>query len=159
GWDRKRGVRAHMFLGMNYRMTELQGAVALAQLSKLPSLIGARRASADALNRQLREIPGILPVPDQAGVVSSWWMYPFNSDEQRLGIHIDRFAEALRVEGVPIRREYLPEPIFEYDILKYQRTYGESRYPFSEYPYVAPDVTDFPGLREFGQRLLFMGWS
>ena len=35
---------AHLFLGMNYRMTELQGAVALAQLGRLPGMIQARRA-------------------------------------------------------------------------------------------------------------------
>ena len=39
GWDRERGARAHLFLGMNYRMTELQGAVALAQLRRLPRMI------------------------------------------------------------------------------------------------------------------------
>ncbi len=159
GWDRKRGVRAHLFLGMNYRMTELQGAVALAQLGKLPRLIGARRVSADALTRQLREIPGVVPPPERDGVSPSWWMYPFGIDEDRLGVDIDRFAEALMVEGVFIRRQYLPEPIFEYDVLKHQRTYGDSRYPFSAFPYEPPDANDFPGLREFGQRLLFMGWS
>ena len=39
GWDRAGGIRAYPFLGMNYRMTELQAAVALAQLRKLPRSI------------------------------------------------------------------------------------------------------------------------
>ena len=37
GWPRGiPGLRGHLFLGMNYRMTELQGAVGLAQERKLP---------------------------------------------------------------------------------------------------------------------------
>jgi dTDP-4-amino-4,6-dideoxygalactose transaminase len=159
GWDRKRGVRAHLFLGMNYRMTELQGAVALAQLRKLPCLIEARRAMADRLTGQLRAITGLVPPPTEPGTLPSWWMYPFGIDEGVLGISVDRFAEILLVEGVKVRRQYLPVPISEYDVLKHQRTYGDSRYPFSAFPYRPPHVDDFPGLREFGQRSLFMGWS
>jgi len=159
GWDRKRGLRAHRFLGMNYRMTELQGAVALAQLRKLPRLIEARRAMADRLTERLRAITGLVPLLKSPAVLPSWWMYAFGIDENLLGMSIDRFAEALLVEGVKVQRQYLPEPIFEYEVLQQQRTYGDSRYPFSAFPYEPPHVDDFPGLREFGQRLLFMNWS
>jgi dTDP-4-amino-4,6-dideoxygalactose transaminase/predicted dehydrogenase len=159
GWDRSRGVRAHLFLGMNYRMTELQGAVALGQLRRLPGLIDARRRAAADLTRRLREVPGLIPAPEQSGIDPSWWMYPFAIDEDRVGVTSDEFAEALLVEGVRVRRQYLPEPIFEYDVLKYQRTYGNSRFPFSSFPYEPPGAADFPGLQEFGRRLLFLQWS
>jgi dTDP-4-amino-4,6-dideoxygalactose transaminase/predicted dehydrogenase len=159
GWDRKQGVRAHLFLGMNYRMTELQAAVALAQLRRLPGLVRARRAAAERLTRLLLEIPGIVPPAVPEGTNPSWWMYPFGIQEDRVGVDADRFAEALTVEGVKVRRRYLPEPIFEYEMLKHQRTYGDSRYPFSAFPYEPPDLSDFPGLQEFGRRLLFMAWS
>jgi dTDP-4-amino-4,6-dideoxygalactose transaminase/predicted dehydrogenase len=159
GWDRKRGVRAHLFLGMNYRMTELQGAVALAQLRKLPRLIEARRAMADRLTERLRAITGVVPPPEKPGVVPSWWMYPFSIDESLVGMPIDQLAEALVVEGVRVRRQYLPEPLFEYDVLKHQRTYGDSRYPYSAFAYQPPDGRDFPGLADFGKRLLFLSWS
>jgi dTDP-4-amino-4,6-dideoxygalactose transaminase/predicted dehydrogenase len=159
GWDRERGVRAHLFLGMNYRMTELQGAVALAQLRKLPRLIAARRAMAVRLTERLRAINGMVPPPHEPGVLPSWWMYPFSIDESLMGMRIDLFAETLLVEGVRVRRQYLPDPIFENDVLKHQQTYGESRYPFSAFPYQPPQVDEFPGFRDFGQRLLLMFWS
>jgi dTDP-4-amino-4,6-dideoxygalactose transaminase len=159
GWDRKRGVRAHLFLGMNYRMTELQGAVALAQFRKLPSLVRARRSGAERLTGQLLNIPGIVPPPTRPGISPAWWMYAFRVDEDLLRVSPDMFAQALLVEGVKVRREYLPEPIFEYDVLKHQRTYGESRYPFSSFPYAPPHPVDFPGLQEFSRRLLLMSWS
>jgi dTDP-4-amino-4,6-dideoxygalactose transaminase/predicted dehydrogenase len=159
GWDRQRGIRAHLFLGMNYRMTELQGAVALAQLRRLPGMIRARRATAGRLTQLLREIPGVLPPPESEGVLPSWWMYAFRIAEEAMGVSPDAFAEALAVEGVPLRRTYLPAPIFEFDVIKYQRTYGRSRYPFGAYPYEPPDPGDFPGYQEFTRQLLFLGWS
>jgi dTDP-4-amino-4,6-dideoxygalactose transaminase/predicted dehydrogenase len=159
GWDRKQGARAHKFLGMNYRMTELQGAVALAQLGKLAHLVRSRREGAGRLSRQLRELPGIIPPAQTAGVNPSWWMYAFRIDEDRLRIGSDAFADALLVEGVQVSRQYLPEPIFHYEVLKCQRTYGDSRYPFSAYPYQEPALADFPGLREFNRRLLLLPWS
>jgi perosamine synthetase len=159
GWDRKRGARAHLFLGMNYRMTELQGAVALAQLHRLPGMIRARRAMADRLTRHLQRVPGVLPPPEHEGVLPSWWMYAFRIAEDVLGVSPDAFAEAVMTEGVPLRRTYLPAPIFEFDVLKDQRTYGQSRYPFGAYPYEQAELVDFPGYQKFTQRLLFLGWS
>jgi hypothetical protein len=86
-------------------------------------------------------------------------MYPFSIDESLLGMPIGQFAETLLVEGVKVQRQYLLEPIFEYDMLKYQRTYGDSRYPFSAFAYQPPHVDDFPGFHDFRQRLLLMFWS
>jgi dTDP-4-amino-4,6-dideoxygalactose transaminase/predicted dehydrogenase len=159
GWDRQRGARAHLFLGMNYRMTELQGAVALAQVRRLPGMTRARRAMADRLTGLLRDVPGVLPPPEVEGVVPSWWMYAFRTSQEALGLSPDAFAELMTAEGVPLRRSYLPVPLFEYDVIKHQRTYGRSGYPFTAFPYKAPDPEDFPGYREFVQQLLFMPWS
>lgn len=159
GWDRKRGVRAHLFLGMNYRMTELQGAVCRAQIRRLPALIANRRRMAEDLSKRIREIRGLVPPPSEEGVNPSWWMYPFGIDEELMGLDSESFAGALCVEGVKVRRSYLPVPIFEYDVLKHHRTYGDSGYPFSEYPHKTPQVEDYPGLKEFGRRLLFINWS
>lgn len=159
GWDRNRGVRAHLFLGMNYRMTELQGAVALAQIRRLPGMIQTRRSMADRLTRLLHEVPGVLPPPEQEGVIPSWWIYSFRMIADTLGVGPDAFANALMAEGVQVRRVYLPAPIFEFDVIKHQHTYGTSRYPFSAFPYEAPDRADFPGFEEFTRQLLFFSWS
>jgi hypothetical protein len=59
GWNRRSGLRTHLFLGMNYRMTELQAAVARAQLRKLPALIARRQATASMLSDRLRGIRAV----------------------------------------------------------------------------------------------------
>ncbi len=54
--------------GFNYRMMELQGAVGLAQLRKLPKVVAAQRANRDRLWAAIRDLPGITPraVPEGA---------------------------------------------------------------------------------------------
>jgi perosamine synthetase len=159
GWDRKHGLRAHLFLGLNYRMTELQGAVARAQVRKLPKLVQARRASAAALTGMLRQIPGVVPPSEPAGTASAWWTYPFAIDEDALDCSTADFGDALRVEGVRVRHEYIPTPVFEYEVLRNHRTYGHSGYPYTAFPYEEPRSEQFPGLQAFSQRLLYMSWS
>lgn len=162
GWMRSRAGRAgrnHFFLGMNYRMTELQGAVALAQAQRLPGFIATRRARADELTRQLEKVPGVIPPADPSGVVPSWWIYSFTIDEARLGVSVDEFNDALTVEGLNVGAHYLPKPLFEYDVLKVPRTYGTSGYPFSAYPHETWRIEDFPGFTEFNRRMMLLFWS
>ncbi len=62
GWPRGiPGLRGHLFLGMNYRMTELQGAVGLAQARKLPGMVAQRRRTAGSLRELVAAIPGLIP--------------------------------------------------------------------------------------------------
>jgi dTDP-4-amino-4,6-dideoxygalactose transaminase/predicted dehydrogenase len=159
GWDRPLGDRTYRFLGMNYRMTELQGAVALAQLRRLPGLVRARQDAADGLTRQLREIRGIQVPPQRDGVCPSWWFYTFGIDEDLLGVRLEDFCNALQVEGVVVRLGFMPVTLLTCGFLKNEQpTYGESRYPFSAYPYESPDERDFTGCREFSRRAAIF-WS
>jgi len=52
---------AYDVLGFNYRMTDLQGALGVAQMSKLPQILEARRAAAARYDNLLEEVPEILP--------------------------------------------------------------------------------------------------
>lgn len=160
GWNRKQGLRTHLFLGMNYRMTELQGAVARAQLRRLPGLIAQRQETASLLTvRLLKNAPLIRTRVLEEGTRPAWWMYPFTIDQAASGIDIEEFRAELTAEGIRVAREYVPWAVFNYTVLKDQRTYGESRYPFSATNYVPPVMEDFPGFLEFKRNLLYMGWS
>ena len=158
GRSRKAG-RVHQFLGANYRMTELQGAVARAQFAKGPGLIAARRNAASALSARLRQLAGVIVPQDAPGTNPSWWLYNFLIDERRVGVSADTFCDALNVEGVPAMRQYLARPLFEEDVIAKRNTFGSSGYPFSATDYVTPDIKDFPGLREFFQRQIILMWN
>jgi len=160
GWNRRQGLRTHLFFGMNYRMTELQGAVARAQLRKLPVLVERRQTAAALLTERLRQLGSVvIPRTIEEGTRPSWWTYPFTIDQISSGINIAEFYEELIAEGMHVAHDYVPEAVFSYPVLKDQNTYGQSRYPFSAVSYVPPTINDFPGLLEFKRNLLYMGWS
>jgi 8-amino-3,8-dideoxy-alpha-D-manno-octulosonate transaminase len=63
-----RGLESRQFIGLNYRMTELQGAIGLAQLAKLDSMIVEQRKNKAAIRSALEEVDGVtfrtIPDPD-----------------------------------------------------------------------------------------------
>ncbi|TDC53151.1 DegT/DnrJ/EryC1/StrS family aminotransferase [Jiangella ureilytica] len=64
-------------VGFNYRMTDLQAAMGLVQLGRLPEAIARRRALADVYAKQIADIPGLRPVADPAwgtGNFQSYWV-------------------------------------------------------------------------------------
>jgi 8-amino-3,8-dideoxy-alpha-D-manno-octulosonate transaminase len=86
-----------LFCGVNYRMSELTGAVMLAQLGKLETLLGLMRRNQETVLRQIESVPGIKlrPVNDPEGDTAICLM--FYLDDQH---KVQKFVEALRAEGI-----------------------------------------------------------
>lgn len=159
GWRRGQDKTGHLRLGMNYRMTELQAAVAVAQLGRLPELVECRRRTADDLTRQLSDVPCIVLPPHDHHIRSSWWKFLFRFMETPGGMQANDFFDAVRLEGVRLKRSYLERPIFEEPVLKVPNTYGHSGYPFSATQYRPPQLEEFPGFLEFNSSWFQIGWS
>jgi len=89
-------------LGANYRMTEWQCGVLLAQLDRLPAQIEHKSRQAERLRAGLREIPGITVLARERRVTREViYLFLFQVEEARLGISRNRFLRALRAEGIP----------------------------------------------------------
>lgn len=150
-------------IGINYRMNEVTGAVALAQCRKLPSILERRRASADHLIRLLEQIEGINPpymYPKTTG--HSWWRFPFTIDEDLLGVDRPTFARAIAAEGMPFSTGYGGgTPMVATPCIANHVAYGDSEFPW-EPPYGRDpqyDVNDYPGAL-WGQESIFTtGWT
>lgn len=127
GWPRDTG-RHHVTMGLNYRMTELAGAVARAQLAKLPDVLAARRAHAADLVKQLEGLPLHLPSDVDA---HAWWLFPIVLDPSRRNTEV---AEALAAQGIPARSGYLAEPLHCAPALTEAPIYGSSRFPLTVPP-------------------------
>lgn len=128
GWSRKtvRGYRAYEFLAPNYRVTELQGAVGIAQTKKVKAVVQKRHELGELLTSLIRGIPGVLPPPVTPGAKHSYWGFPM----QVTGCTTDDFAAALEKEGIPCGARYIGEPIFRcMDALANKVTYGNSHHP------------------------------
>lgn len=95
--------------GWNYRLTEWQGAILLAQLPRLDEHWQRRHANATRLAKELREIPGIQPLTGNARVTRhAWHIFIFrHTPAARDRMSRDRFVEALQAEGNPCSPGYI----------------------------------------------------
>ncbi|WP_328994151.1 DegT/DnrJ/EryC1/StrS family aminotransferase [Kribbella sp. NBC_01245] len=127
-WPRDTDERTHLFLGLNYRMTELQAAVARAQLGKLAGVVEDRRKSADALTAAIAPLPGLTAAPPDG---TSYWQFPVFIDESLAGDNGHGYAEALVAEGIPASGGYIQRPLYLTPLFTELRTYGDSGFPLS----------------------------
>ncbi|MHB1294978.1 MAG: DegT/DnrJ/EryC1/StrS family aminotransferase [Anaerolineae bacterium] len=163
GWPRGvPGLRGHLFLGMNYRMTELQGAVGRAQCAKLPEIVACRRRTAAALSECLAEIPGLRPPYVAPGADPAWWMYAFSLDPAILPVAPAEFVAAIQAEGLPFGLGYLPNLLFEYDVIRDRKTYGSSGIPWT-LPQARPGITyrreEYPGALAVLAQTFVTSWN
>jgi perosamine synthetase len=95
----------HVRLGLNYRWTDVQAAIGLAQLEKLDRILELRSAAASRYGELLADVDGVEPpAPDDDAHRRSWFVYVVKLDAS-----LDRAAvmDALRREGVATA-EYVP---------------------------------------------------
>ncbi len=141
GWPRDGDQRTHLFLAPNYRMTELQGAVALAQLGKVDGVIERRRAVAARLDACVSDLPGLHPPRPRAGDRTTYWLYPLHYDADALGVPLRDVCTALTAEGIPAAAGYVP-PVYHAPVLRELRTYGTSGFPFGS-PYTSRSGAEY----------------
>ena len=131
GWPRSRGGRDHLFLALNYHMTELQAAVGLAQLRKLPGMVQARVAAAEHLTARLRSVdvaPAAI-LPECRGV---FFFYAFRLHPARLRVPVKEVMRALAAEGIDGFIGYPgPIPLYRYPVIREHKTFGSSGWPFT----------------------------
>lgn len=98
------------FLGWGYRMTELEAALGIAQISKLDILNDTRIKLANYLTTEINKIDGLRHVKYDF-VKHVYWMFGFSFDEERIGISRNLFCDALKAEGIPCAAGYV-EPLY-----------------------------------------------
>ncbi len=104
----------HTFLGYNYRMTNLQAAVGLAQTERLGSLVEARRRVAGWYREGLAGIPGLTVPRERSGVESVFWMFGILVGEE-FGLSRDALRARLAESGIETRSFFVPihlQPVY-----------------------------------------------
>jgi len=103
----------HYILAGNYRMTELQAAILLAQLTRLKAQTEKREENAAILDKGLKGIPGIkLMRNDRRVTRRSYHLYIFRIEPKEFGVTREKFLEALSAEGVLGSQGY-PFPLYK----------------------------------------------
>ena len=145
-------------VGFNYRMTEIEAAIAKEQLKKLERLLLPRIEAAEILTERLGIFPGIQAPITKPGVRHGYYLYSVRYDEAKLGVHRDRFVEALNAEGIPMVSGYV-KPIYLEPMYQKRIAFGKDGYPFN-YPGYKGQVSYEPGIcpvteRMYTQELMF----
>jgi dTDP-4-amino-4,6-dideoxygalactose transaminase len=127
------GDSRFLFLSQNYRMSDLQGAVALGQLPKVEAVVVRRRERAAQLNRGLEGMAGVRAPYVPANTLSSYWLYMLHVEEAELGVGTKEFGDALIAEGVPGWVQYMVNPLYTSPLFAAAQTFGHSAYPFKSF--------------------------
>jgi len=130
GYARDGSGRRPPFLAPNYRPCELHGAVAIAQLRKLPHICSRRNLLGNRLTAGVQDAPGVFPHRVLDGCKSSYWFYQGRMDPQELGVSRDDFVKAVAAEGVPVSGGYIGKMVYEYPVLAEHRAYEGCPYPW-----------------------------
>jgi perosamine synthetase len=94
----------HVRVGFNYRWTDIQAAIGIAQLEKLDEILSLRRAAAERYTERLGDV-GVAPlVADDGDHVRSWFVYVVQLEP---GVDRDAVMESLRADGISTA-EYVP---------------------------------------------------
>ena len=151
----------HYFLALNYRMTELQGAVAVAQLPKLAGVAERRRALAAKLNELIPDVPGIDIPYASPKAKHTYWKYCLSVDSAKIKDGAVGLGAVLKERGIASAPRYIQKPAFMCEVFRDQRTFGSSNYPFS---LARPEAVDydpalFPGTFDGLAAVLVLPWT
>jgi len=111
-YDRhNRGVR-YNGLGLNYRMSELEGALVQCQLPKLFNIVLQRRALGNLLSKLLLSIKGITPQRLGEHAEHSYFFYMFRFDPNVIKRSRKDIIDFLVANGIKARGGYVDKPLY-----------------------------------------------
>lgn len=123
----------HKELGFNYRMTNIQAAIGLAQTEKVNFFVERRIKNAQLYNSFLKGIRGVITPPKKDWAKNVYWMYGILIDEGVFGMSSSNLREKLMKKGIDTRQFFVPmhkQPIYEKDDERFPNIQEE--YPISE---------------------------
>jgi dTDP-4-amino-4,6-dideoxygalactose transaminase len=117
-------------IGWNFRLTELQAAIALEQTKKLPGLVEKRRKLANMLSDILGQFEWISGPLVEKGCEHSYYDFPMQIDLGRMGLTKEYMLRMTQAENLPITESY--RPLYWQDIYQKKIVYGEQGFPFTQ---------------------------
>jgi len=107
-------------LGYNYRLSDVQCALGLSQLRKLPGWVARRRDIARRYDAAFREVPAVAPLEVRANALHAYHLYVVRLDLDRLRADRAEVFAALRAEGIGVNVHYIPVHLHPF----YRRRFG-----------------------------------
>jgi len=98
----------HEVVGFNYRITNLQAALGVAQLEKINKFIEKKRRNAKIYDSFLKNVQGVVLHPEMPWAKNVYWLYSILIDSESYGISRDELMNKLAENCVETRRFFYP---------------------------------------------------
>ncbi len=121
----------HYFMALNYRISELQAAVAVGQLEKLEECVESRQKTAAMLTELLQGIDGIETPVIADGNTHVYWKYCLTVDDSKIEGGSPALAALLKEKNVFSAPRYIVKPAFMCQVFQEKKTLGDSQFPFN----------------------------
>jgi dTDP-4-amino-4,6-dideoxygalactose transaminase len=134
----------HNRVGWNYRMTEMQSVIGLAELERMDTWnMPTRRRNAAILIDALRKLPQIKYLPiDTPERRNGWYTMAFSLDIEKMNCDIMQFVKACGAEGAPCWKVFWPQCHTEKAFME-KKGFGNSGFPFTSKEYADPASVDY----------------
>ena len=127
----------HHEIGYNYRMTNLQAALGVAQLEELPEFIRRKQRNYKSYFRAFEGFPLARLMPFRAGISSNCWFYSLLIDRTAVSASMRTVITELEKKGIQTRAIW--------GLINEQRPYeGEETYRLEKAPYYASRILNLP---------------
>ena len=121
----------HYFMALNYRISELQAAVALGQLDKLEECVENRQKTAAMLTDLLQGIDGVETPQIADGNTHVYWKYCLTIDDSKIEGGSPAMAALLKEKNIFTAPRYIVKPAFMCQVFQEKKTLGDSQFPFN----------------------------
>jgi len=134
----------HNLVGWNYRMTEMQSAIGLAELERMDTWnMPRRRRNARIILEALKDEPLIKFRPvDTPERQNGWYVMAFSLDIENMRCDIAEFVKAAAAEGAPCWKVFWPQCHTERAFTE-KNAFGRSGFPFTSREYTNPASVDY----------------
>jgi perosamine synthetase len=108
----------HPVLGFNYRMTNLQAALGVAQMEKIDKILETKKEIANRYKIELEHINGIELPPEAPWAQNVFWLYSILVDAEKYGRSRNELITILKDQGIDTRPLFPPvhkQPIYQTD--------------------------------------------
>lgn len=129
----------HNMVGWNYRMTEMQSAIGIAELERIDWNITNRKKNAHIIMDKLKDLPEVLYMPvDTEERQNGWFTMAFSLDIDNMNCTIEQFVDAAVAEGAPVWKVFWPQCHTE-QAFQQKNAFGNSGFPFTSSEYTDPE--------------------
>jgi dTDP-4-amino-4,6-dideoxygalactose transaminase len=134
----------HNMVGWNYRMTEMQSAIGLAELERMETWnMPRRKRNAHILINALKSSKLIKCAPiDTPERQNGWFVLAFSLDVENMRCNIKEFVSAVSAEGAPVWKVFWPQCHTE-RAFQEQNAFGRTGFPFKSKEYADPASVDY----------------